>query len=324
MGHSPTQPAGSMTSVFAYARAVATGVAVLVVIGAWSRTAHAGGFDLEFWKPSSPTTGYFSEESARILARGTVDLATTLAYARQPLVIRNQTTGGTNGDVVKNRFSTFLTGAYGLANGIDVGLRVPAVIRQSGDVDVDLSDGTGTPGRPRASALGDIDLLVRMRFTEPAGGGGFRLTLTAPFGLPTGAPEALASSGAVSFRPRLILGWEANRWSTGVSAGFEFRRSVEIPSSNLVVGNAAAAGAGGAYAVLERRVWLLAEASVLLGTKLAGNGTSAVAAEALVGGRAMVAERILVQLGVGTGLTRAAGAARFRALLTVGYLWGGP
>ncbi|MES1206038.1 MAG: hypothetical protein ABUS79_08885 [Pseudomonadota bacterium] len=285
--------------------------------------ARAEGFDLDFWKPaSSARTGYFSEESARVLPEQTLDLGVSFGYARRLLVIREQMTGGPSGAIVKDRFTGYLSATFGLWGRIDVGLRVPAVLRQTGDVEVDLTDNGGFLRRPRPAALGDVDLLPRIRVAGAAASRGFRMTLSAPFGLPTGARDALAGAGSVSFRPRLIAGWEAERVSASVSVGFEFRRAVEIPRSNLVVGNAAVAGAGLAYMAIPYRLWAVGEASVRAGVVQSPTGAGPLSAESLLGARALLTEDLTVQAGVGTGLTTGAGSPRFRALLTFGYLWG--
>ncbi len=286
------------------------------------RAALAAGFDLDFFKPASASTGYLSEESARVLPAGALDLGIAFGYARQPLVRRDQLTGQGAGDIVKDRFTGFFTAAFGIADRADIGIRVPAVVRQTGDVDVDISQGGGILQRPRARAFGDVELLTRLRMVGGPEATGFHLTLTAPFGIPTGAPDGLTGNGRVSFRPRVIAGWEAHRLSAAASVGYEFRRPAEVPSSNLVVGNALAAGAGIAYAVIPWRVWVLGEASASVGASQSETGVSAIPAQAMVGGRILLADRLVIQAGAGTGLNRAPGSPRFRALFTMTYLWG--
>ncbi len=285
-----------------------------------SNAAFAAGFDLDFFKPAAASTGYLSEESARVLPAGGMDVGIAFGYSRQPLVRRDQFTGQGGGDIVNDRFTGFFNAAFGIADRVDLGVRVPAVLQQTGDVDVDISEGGGILQRPRARAFGDVELLTRLRMVGGPEASGFHLTLTAPFGIPTGAPDGLTGNGTVSFRPRVIAGWEAHRLSAAASVGYEFRRSAEVPSSNLVVGNALAAGAGIAYAVIPWKIWILGEASASVGVSQSESGVSAIPAQAMLGGRVVLTDRVIIQAGAGTGLNHAPGSSRFRALFTVTYV----
>jgi hypothetical protein len=304
------------------ALSLAACVFVLGTVG--SRTGHAASFDLDFFKPAPTSTGYLSEESARIMPSRAVDLGITFGYARQPLVLRNQLTGSEDGDIVRDRFTGYVIAAFGIANRFDVGARLPVVIAQAGDVDVDLSDRGGTLGHPYAPAFGDVDVLARVRLAGDAGNRGFRLALTAPFGIPTGVRAALASSGKISVRPRLIAGWDSETLSAALSAGYEWRPPTEIPLSNLVVGHALVAGAGIAYAMVPRLMWFLAEASVSLGLSQSETGSGPIPAQIMVGLRALLPGDVIVRVGEGTGIGYAAGSARFHALVTLAYVWGRP
>jgi hypothetical protein len=286
------------------------------------RVAQAAGFDLEFFKPTPTSTGYLTEESARILPSRALDIGITFGYARQPLVLRNQLTGGQDGDIVKDRFTGTVIAAFGIANRFDVGVRLPVVIAQTGDVDVAISDRGGILRRPRSRAWGDVGVVARIRLAGVADNRGFRLTLTAPFAIPTGARDALAGSAKISLRPRLVAGWESEGLSAAVSAGYEYRPPVEIPLSSLVVGHALVAGAGVAYVMVPRMIWFLAELSVSLGLSQSETGQGAVPAQIMVGLRALLPGDIIIRVGEGTGLGQAPGSARFSALLTLAYVWG--
>src|SRR6185295_13208987 len=62
--------------------------------------ARATGFDIEFFKPTSTGTGYFAEESGRVLGDGAIDVDAALGYMRQPLVLRDQLAGAQQGDII--------------------------------------------------------------------------------------------------------------------------------------------------------------------------------------------------------------------------------
>jgi hypothetical protein len=305
-------------------------VAALAAALSPSDAAHGQGFDLDTFKPAAQATGYLCEESTRLLPVGTLDLDLTLGYSFRPLVVRDQLNGDVAGDIVTYRSSAYLTAAYGLHGRVDVAARLPVVLAQAGDVTVDLVGNGGVPRHPAARALGDLDLLARVRLRAPANGRGFGLTLTAPLGLPLGDTDGLVGTGSVSFRPRLIAGWEGARLSASVSAGYELRQRTVVPGSTFVVGQAVGAGAGLAFVALADKVafidtlTVLAEASLAVGLEQPEVGASASPAQGLIGVRTKLPWGLMVQVGGGTGLNRSAGSPRARALITVGRVWDVP
>jgi hypothetical protein len=307
---------------------VLTGLVTLAGATGGGRTARAAGFDLDVFKPATASTGFLCADSGNVLPARAVDVGMTLGYAHQPLVRSDQKTGLSTGDVVSDRVTGYLTAIVGVTDRINVGLRMPTVLHQAGNVDIAVGDETtGTLIRPRTPAAGDIDLLARARLLNGTNGttlGKLHLTLTTAIGLPTGATDALAGNGGFSFRPRLVAGWDIDRFSAALSAGYEFRSSTEVPSSNLVVGNAATAGAGVAWSAISNRLWIMGEASLSVGMAQTQTGNFAVPAEAIAGARVAIADLFVVQGGVGTGLNRAPGSPRFTGLVTVSRVWGGP
>jgi hypothetical protein len=308
-------------------REVSAAVAALSVALATGNGARGQGFDLDSFKPAATGTGYLCEESTRLLPVGTLDLGLTLGYAYRPLVLRDQRNGAIAGDIVTYRSSAYLTAAYGLHERVDVGARLPVVLAQAGDVAVDLMGNGGVPRHPATHALGDLDLLARVRLRAPADGRGFRLTLTVPLGLPIGDTDGLVGTGSVSLRPRMIAGWEGARLSTSISAGYELRQKTEVPGSTFVVGQAIGAGAGLAYLAVAHKVafldtlTVLAEASIAVGLAQPETGSAAIPAQGLVGLRTKLPWGLLVQVAGGTGLNGSVGSPRMRALITVARIW---
>jgi len=310
-------------------REVTAAVAAFSVVLGVRNAAHGQGFDLDSFKPVAPTTGYLCEESTRLMPVGTLDLSLTFGYAYRPLVVRDQLNGGVAGDIVTYRSTVYLTAAYGLHERVDAGYRLPVVLAQAGTVTVDLTGNGGVPRHPAAHALGDLDLLARVRLLGPPDGHGFRLTLTVPLGLPLGNTDGLVGTGSVSVRPRVIAGWEGARLSTALSAGYELRQKTVVPGSTFVVGQAIGAGVGAAYVVLAHKVafldtlTVLAEASLAIGLAHPETGSAATPAQALLGLRTRLPWGLVVQVAGGTGLNRSVGSPRMRALITVARTWDG-
>lgn len=323
-------PRARRARALSHGRMAAWAAAIAAALAGTGSEARGQGFDLDPFKPAATGTGYICEESARTLPRGAVEVATALGYSFRPLVVRDQQNGGIEGDIVALRWSAYVTASYGLLDRVDVGARLPVVLAQGGRVAVDLSGTGGVPRHPAAPALGDLDLLARVRLAGPAGAHGLRLTLTAPLGLPVGDPDALTGTGRVSFRPRLIGGWDGPRLSLAISAGYEFRRKTEVPGSTYVVGRAVGVGAGFALVAVPGplgfldTLTVLAEASASLGLAQPETGLPATPTQAMVGARARVGRGFWIQAAVGTGLNGAVGSPRFRALLTVAHTWDAP
>ena len=235
----------------------------LTALLAGDRRAHGVGFDLESFKPAATGTGYLCEESARTLPAGALEANLSFGYAHRPLVLRSQVNGGVAGDIVGRRSTGYVGATYGLVDRIDVGFRLPVVLAQFGDVAIDWTGTGAVPQRPPTRALGDLDVMARVRLAGRADRAGMRLTLSAPLGLPVGDTDALVGTGSVSFRPRLIAGWESPRLSVGVSAGYEFRRRTQVPGSTFVVGQAIGAGAGVAVLAFPRPIGFIDAMAVL-------------------------------------------------------------
>ena len=299
----------------------------LAALLADDRRAQGAGFDVESFKPAATRTGYLCEESARTLPAGALEARLAFGYTHRPLVLRSQVDGGVAGDIVARRSTGYVGASYGVTDRIDVGFRLPVVLAQFGDVAVDWTNSGAVPQRPAVRALGDLDVMARVRLAGMTDRPGMRLTLSAPLGLPIGDTDALVGTGGVSFRPRLIAGWESPRLSVGVSAGYEFRRRTQVPGSTFVVGQAIGAGAGVAFLAVPQPVGfieavaVLAEVSASVGLEQPESGLPAFPAQALVGMRAGLPQRFVVQLGVGSGLNQAAGSPRFRALATLAWTW---
>lgn len=297
----------------------------LTVTGGGRREARGAGFDLDFFKPTSPATGVFHEENGLTVAEGQLDVSVAGGYSHRPLVQADQRNLAISRAVVRDRLTSFLLVSFGLNERLDVGFRLAAVARQVGDVDVEIADDAGIPQRPRTPALGDLELLLRVALVRvDAPDHRFRLTLLAPVGLPTGETEALAGSGEFSFRPRLIAGWHVADLALSASVGYTHVAPVEIPYSALIVGTAVSTGVGVSYALFPQSVWLQAEVTALMGLDLSKTATGTGLAQIMVGPRLRLPGELIVQAGVGTGLTRTAGSPSRAAMVAISHCWGGP
>ncbi len=277
--------------------------------------ARAQGFDAETFRPAGSTSSAFSQDFAHVLGRGDINAGLTLDYAHDPLVLRDPTTNDiiAGGGVVANRLTGHLGGAYGIGGFLELRASLPVVMVQNGNIStVDMGASLGT------AALGDLRLGAKAPLVGKPGRDGFQLALAADLGLPTGSVHDFAGDDSVSFRPRVIAGFEQRGFSGALNAGYAVRRKNVVSAGNLTVNDQFLAGLALGYAVIPHRLWALGESylSHVLG---ANDGVRDTPVEAIAGARYALLGAWMLQGGVGFGLTTGAGAPTVRALLTVAY-----
>jgi hypothetical protein len=137
---------------------------------------------------------------------------------------------------------------------------------------------------------------------------GFKLALAADLSLPTGSASDFTGDNYVSFRPRLIAGFEQDGWTAAVNAGYAARRQRAIATGNLTVDDQIIGGLLLGYAVIPARLWALGETyfSHVLGEN---GGVRDTPLEALAGARYALPGPWMIQGGLGFGLTTGAGCA---------------
>src|SRR5262249_3288550 len=140
-----------------------------------------------------------TQEDARVLPRGELDVAAALDFAREPLVARDPATGEPlmNGDIVANRFATQLTAGYGILRPLEIGLALPIVLVQNGD------PATLEPRRTLSTtALGDLRVFGKVRIADNES---ISFAAALDLTLPSGNANSFTGSPTATARPRLVL-----------------------------------------------------------------------------------------------------------------------
>jgi len=295
---------------------------VLVVIGLFARRrsvlvvafavsalaiARADGFDAQLYQATTSSSGYVSQDGANVLPSGVLDVGATLDFAHDPLVLRDASTGEQlmDGGVVANRLGLTITSGFGLTKWLEVGLAVPVVLAQNGDLGLITNDQLAT------TTLGDIRGFAKARIfhrDRVAIAGALDVTV------PSGNAESFTGGNTASARPRLIAGWQDERWSAALNVGFRFRGESRVV--NVVVDDELTTGAGAAFALVPERVWLIGEAYVAIGVF---GDAHAVPAEVLIGARAKLSRSWQGQLALGEGLGRGYGTPAFQSIAAMSY-----
>jgi outer membrane protein OmpA-like peptidoglycan-associated protein len=279
------------------------------------RFARAQGFNADIHRPVTSTSGYFSQDKAEVLGRGQLNVGLTLDFAHNPLVLRDPASGDivTDGGVVANRLVSHLGVSVGFFDFLELRARLPFVLFQDGHLDL-----IRPADKLKSVALSDMTFAIKAGLIGRPNQEGFHLALQASVGFPTGSKDDFSGDGAVSLRPRLVLGIERPRLSVAINGGYNLRPKADLSATGITVGNELAGGAGLGYAAVPDSLWLLAEVYVSRATS-GDAGTRDTPTELVAGARYALPGPWMIQGGLGFGLTSGVGAPGARGLLMLAY-----
>jgi outer membrane protein OmpA-like peptidoglycan-associated protein len=291
------------------------GVTLAAFLGSTASTAHAQSFNSETFRPAKSTTAAFSQDLTDVLGSGQVNAGLVLDYAHAPLVLRDPSTNQVlpGGQVISTRLVGHLVAAIGLADVLELGVRVPIVLFEDGNLAL-LRPGSSLA----TTALGDLSLGAKVALLGRPGRDGVGLALAGDVDLPTGSTNDFGSDGAVSVRPRLIAGLKHGGVQLAVNAGYAARRRRVVASGDFVMDDQALAGVASSYAVIPDRLWALGEAAFthVLGT---AGGWRETPGAAVAGARYALPGSWVLQAGVGVGLSAGPGTPDLRGLLSLAH-----
>jgi outer membrane protein OmpA-like peptidoglycan-associated protein len=291
------------------------GATLGALLGLASVPAQGQTFDVETFRPATSTRSAFSQDLADVLRHGELNAGLVLDYAHAPLVLRDL---GTNqvlpgGQVISGRLAGHVVGAIGLANVVEIGVRVPIVLYQHGSPDVlraGASLGTTVPG--------DVSLGARIALLGRPGRDGFKVAVAAELDLPTGSTDDFAGDGGLGFRPRLVAGLDRGALQLALNAGYAARPRRVVVAGDFTMDDQALAGLALSYAVIPASLWALGEAAFahVLG---APDGWRDTPGSTVAGARLRVAGPWVLQAGVGLALSAGPGTPDLRGILSFAY-----
>lgn len=149
-----------------------------------------------------------------------------LHYQHNPLTLFED--GKQVGSVVKNRLTVHAMAAFGITRWLDIGLQVPIVVYQHGDVFPDIKV-------PTSAALGTPWVQARVGFLSQARDQGIDLGLQLGLSLPLGSGDAYTKDPSVGFAPRLGAGRAFGLIRAGLEVGAIIRgKSVLSPDATVI------------------------------------------------------------------------------------------
>ncbi len=257
-----------------------------------------------------------------------------LNYARNEFSILNfdsksMSAGGTRADLIKAGIGADLMASFGFLNRFQIALAIPMTLYQTGD---NFNDANPMPNgthvnAPSGFAFGDprIHLKARLYGKEL----GFQIALSHWLSIPAAGMDFGGEKQGSGWagEPRLLLGWEAERWHIGAFLGFMWRAQTSSFFST-VIGQQLTYGGAFSYDVLVHRLTVLAEiygrSNSVDNTQVINNNTITFIndspLELDVAAKVTVIPGLALTGGIGNGLIAGLGSPQPRVYLGVTYV----
>ena len=289
-------------------------------------------FNPQLFHPAPGPDEFITVEPAPLLRHKSFGVGLFLNYARNEFSIFNFVNGKTTGDradLLKARISADLYGAVGLWNWLQVGLAIPMTLYQTGDnfSDPNLMQPIKAPS---GYAFGDPRIHLKGKLF-PSKDLGFQLALSFWFSIPLGKDDAFGGEkhfNGFAGEPRLLVGWEGNRWRVGAFLGFLWRAHVSQFLSTIA-GQQLTYGGAFAFDVIQKKLSLVAE---LYGHSNSVDSIKSINAnqnsitdindaplEIDIAAKYFVIPGLSLNLGVGNGIIAGAGSPQPRVYLGAVY-----
>jgi outer membrane protein OmpA-like peptidoglycan-associated protein len=294
---------------------IAPAVLVALLLIVWTTDASAQDrFDIQLFNPApGQFSGFLGTPSGRALQGGRYEVGFLTHLATNPLVLTTAL-----GDRVSSPVSSVVTldvlGAIGVGDWFELGLDIPLIVSQSGDVVTEVANADVSDA---GFGLGDIRVIPKVVLLGPddrVSPSGFALSLLLDTRLPTGDPDHFQGEG-FRIEPRLaaeLLASDAFR--LGLSVGYMVRDPSELGNiqvdDSLTWSFALGIRAGDLEIVPE----VFGRLSLTEST-----GGEETPAETLLGLKYAASDELSVTAGGGFGLITGAGTPDARVLL--GLTW---
>ncbi|HSO00097.1 MAG TPA: OmpA family protein [Candidatus Nanopelagicales bacterium] len=237
-------------------------------------------------------------------------------YANNPLVLRRESTGESEGAIVSGQFFLHLSAALVLWERLHLHVNVPFALYQGGDSPA--AEGLDFAS-PTGAELGDMRLGLRLRligeYFDP-----FQLAVGGYVWLPTANGDAgsFVGEGSVRGMPQIIVGgrFDSMVWSTNLGIDLRPGQVYQGVQQGLMFHG----GAGVGFLLgSEKQVQVGPEVTV--STVLEGEGPQQrnTNAELLFGGRYRFLSSLEAGVGIGPGLTSGIGTPDFRAVGMIAF-----
>jgi outer membrane protein OmpA-like peptidoglycan-associated protein len=293
-------------------------------------------FSPELFHPAPGPDEFVDVESAVPLRHKSYGLGLFLNYARNEFsifnfdAIKNQI-GTDRANLLANAVGAEIWAAFGLWDRLQIALSLPMTIYQNGQNFTDANPApTGTTVKaPNGFALGDPRIYLKGRLYGHDYG--IQLALSMWISIPIGNDGEFGGEkhfSGFAGEPRILAGWEANRWRVGAFIGFNWRAHVSQFFSTIV-GNQLTYGGAFAFDAIVHRLTLVLEVfghsnsvdtvAIANGTKNSITDINDNPLEIDLAAKVMVVYGFWLTGGIGNGLVAGLGSPQPRVFL--GGVW---
>ena len=272
-------------------------------------------FQLQTFRPSLDPKGGFQTQSGVSFGQWNFNLATNFGFTYDSLFLIAEGRKGQI-DVVKTQVSWDLSVGLGLLNWLDLELRLPVTLYQSGKLpflDV-LGDSKGQ-SLSRGFALRDLSIGVRGQFLSEKSTG-VDLGLYLDLRLPTGDESSFNGEEGVSFSALLLFGKEFGPVRLSANFGYSYQSPTEFLGA--VIGHELNYSIAGSLALLNKKLLIILDFFGKVGLSKTSISNSPLSF--LTGVRFFPAETIFLDLGVGLGIIGGIGSPKFRGTFSFGWI----
>lgn len=271
---------------------------------------------LDRYNPSAAGDRFFGTASPYALGHLEFHGGVIGDYAHDPLVLRQETTEGSQdvGSVVEHQLFMHFNATLALWKRLSVNLNFPVAVFQDGE---DPSYGDTSFTSPRFSQGGDLRLGLRgLLWGEDDGliQIGFGGYLWFPSGADT--EGSFVGNGGVRGLPQAVVGGTFERFVWSVDVGPELRNSATFANSSQ--GTLFAYNVGAGYLLGEDKD-VQAGAELLGAVELTNGDKRSLNLEALAGVKWRFVDNVVGGVAIGPGLTTGVGTPNVRGLLSLIY-----
>jgi outer membrane protein OmpA-like peptidoglycan-associated protein len=252
-------------------------------------------------------------------------------YAKDPLLIRNLTTGQIVSRPIAHRLTSEIAFAMGLFSWVEAGVSLPVYWLQQAQGFPLLAEESQTSPSLEATNIGDLRLWAKIRILENSQAGGLGMAAILEASFPTGGAFLMRQASA-TFTPRLVMDF---RWGQGgvIALNAAFRLRSGSPTEEDLLSSQDIARSMGSFRVgnelrlsLAAEIPLFAQGISLLGEFATHTGfsdtpeaTALFGAELLLGLRWRHHSGLILSAGAGAGLSSSYGSPDFRVFLQIAF-----
>lgn len=265
--------------------------------------------DVETFDAPTGVGHLFTAAGADITETGRVSTGAWLTYSDDALVRRNAN-GDINGNIIEQMTTVHLLAAYGITDGLELGVALPFGFVEGRDIDI--------LGGANGGAAGDMRFSPRYRILGGDDGDGFRLAASLDFTVPTGDGTKGYGSESLSLAPVFAADMGLGMVRIVANLGFRYRPETE-KLSNVEIGNEVIYALGGQIDFGESPYAALVEVHGVAPAGSVEDTAASAPLELLAGLRAHTIDGHAATLGAGYGLIDGYGAPGLRIM--AGYTY---